>query len=145
MELNRMWLHDDLPRNSESMALACAIKLIRRLYPLVKWIQSFADERCGRYGVVYQAANFIYYGEHTTEFCEIDGEYFHRIAWTSPSKGGDITVARYEAGKDRAVWHSLRQFRYIYWLDRRLTGACTLARQPYPKHGATGLAPKADA
>lgn len=46
LELNRMWLADVAPRNSESRALAYAIRLIRRVRPAVKWIQSFADERC---------------------------------------------------------------------------------------------------
>ncbi|MDL2266752.1 hypothetical protein LJC46_02035, partial [Desulfovibrio sp. OttesenSCG-928-G15] len=58
LELNRMWLSDDAPRNSESKAISYAIKYIRRACPTVAWIQSFADERCGGLGVVYQAANF---------------------------------------------------------------------------------------
>ena len=58
LELNRMWLDDAAPRNSESRALSYAIKYIRRACPRVRWIQSFADERCGGLGVVYQAAGF---------------------------------------------------------------------------------------
>lgn len=60
LELNRMWLDDRAPRNSESQALACSIRLIRRVRPDVKWIQSFADERCGLFGTVYQAAGFTF-------------------------------------------------------------------------------------
>lgn len=33
MELNRLWLHDCMPRNSESRAISYALKLIRQLYP----------------------------------------------------------------------------------------------------------------
>ncbi|MEM7213763.1 MAG: hypothetical protein AAF479_18110, partial [Pseudomonadota bacterium] len=47
LELNRMWLSDVLPRNSESRALSLSIKFLRKRAPKVKWIQSFADERCG--------------------------------------------------------------------------------------------------
>ncbi|EMM4417856.1 hypothetical protein, partial [Escherichia coli] len=64
MELNRLWLHDCMPRNSESRAISYALKLIRQLYPQVQWVQSFADERCGCLGVVYQASNFDYVGSH---------------------------------------------------------------------------------
>lgn len=47
LELNRMWLDDVAPRNSESRALSYAFKFIKRACPRVAWVQSFADERCG--------------------------------------------------------------------------------------------------
>ena len=53
LELNRMWLDDALPRNSESRAFSYAVRYLRRRLPAFRWIQSFADERCGRLGVVY--------------------------------------------------------------------------------------------
>ena len=46
MKLNRMWLSDDAPRNSESRAISYALKYIRRACPSVAWVQSYADERC---------------------------------------------------------------------------------------------------
>ena len=46
LELNRMWLDDIAARNSESMAISCSIVYIKHRYPKIKWIQSFADERC---------------------------------------------------------------------------------------------------
>ena len=44
LELNRMWLSDDAPKNSESMAISSSIKYIKSKFPNVGWIQSFADE-----------------------------------------------------------------------------------------------------
>jgi hypothetical protein len=46
LELNRMRLDDKAPKNSESKAVGYSIKYIKRKYPKIKWIQSFADERC---------------------------------------------------------------------------------------------------
>lgn len=80
MKLNRLWLHDDMPKNSESRAISYALKTIKLLYPQVQWVQSFADERCGRCGVVYQASNFEYIGSHYSRFYELDGEWYHEIA-----------------------------------------------------------------
>lgn len=37
LELNRMWLADVCPRNSESMAISYAVKYIRRASPSVAW------------------------------------------------------------------------------------------------------------
>ena len=135
LELNRMWLDDFAPKFSESRAISYSVKYIRRAHPQVKWIQSFADERCGLNGKVYQAANFSFYGEHTSVFWEIDGEYFHNVVATSPSRGGRIARQRFMAGRDRAVRHELRQFRYLFFMAPRFARGCNLQRKPYPAVG----------
>ena len=59
LELNRMAFSDVLPRNSESRALGVAFRLIRKRYPHVKWVVSFADgTQCGD-GTIYRAAGFV--------------------------------------------------------------------------------------
>lgn len=57
IELNRMWLSDELPRNSESWAVSRSLKLIP---PRI--VVSYADTREGHYGYVYRAINFHYAG-----------------------------------------------------------------------------------
>ena len=69
LELNRMWLSDEINvKYPESQAISMSISYIKKKYPKIKWIQSFADERCGGFGIVYQACSFSYYGEHTSTF-----------------------------------------------------------------------------
>jgi hypothetical protein len=135
LELNRMWLDDKAVRNSESMAISYCIKYIRNKFPRIKWIQSFADERCGGFGIVYQGANFEYYGEHTTEFYELDGEVFHRIQFTvTPKDKRYHAVKHLIERKDDAIVHRLRQFRYIYWIDQSWKRRVLLKKHDYPKH-----------
>jgi len=135
LELNRMWLDDFAPKCSESRAISHAVKYIRRAYPKVRWIQSFADERCGLNGKVYQAANFGFYGEHVSTFWEIDGEFYHNIVATSPSRADTQAAIRFKAGRDRAVRHDLRQFRYLFFLAPRFAKACALEKRPFPAVG----------
>ena len=59
LELNRMWLADEKPANTATRAIAFSLRVIRSRRPEVEWVQSFADERCGKLGAVYQAALFI--------------------------------------------------------------------------------------
>ena len=136
LELNRMWLDDIAPRNSESMAIAYSIRYIRSKFPKVKWIQSFADERCGGFGIVYQGANFEYYGEHTSDFWELDDEVYHNIQMTvsKGTKRYSPAVKYLQDNKDRAKRMTLRQFRYIYWIDHRWKKNVLLEQKPYPKH-----------
>ncbi len=57
LELNRLWVHDDMPRNTESWFVARALAL---LPPRI--ILSYADTSAGHAGYVYRAANFYYAG-----------------------------------------------------------------------------------
>lgn len=59
IELNRLALADWLPRNSESRALGVAMRMLRKSYPWLQWVISFADAtQCGD-GTIYRAAGFV--------------------------------------------------------------------------------------
>ena len=133
LELNRMWIDDKGGRNTESRALSYAIKYIRANYPKIQWIQSFADERCGGLGIVYQAANFKYYGEHISEFYSLGDEFIHKIAITNKSDNRPEYL-RIRERSDELVKHTFRQFRYIYFIKNNKIKDCLLKEQPYPKH-----------
>jgi len=62
IELNRMALADWLPRNGESRALAVSMRLLRRAYPQLKWVVSFADACQSGDGTIYRAAGFALAG-----------------------------------------------------------------------------------
>ena len=134
LELNRMWLSDEIEiKYPESQAISMSISFIKKKYPKIKWIQSFADERCGGFGIVYQACSFSYYGEHTSTFWELDNIVYHNSMMTSRKAGGK-KYDLLQANKERCTSHTLRQFRYIKFLDQREKKKCLLKEQTYPKH-----------
>lgn len=139
LELNRMWLADAAPRNSESRALSYSIRLIRRVRPAVKWIQSFADERCGLFGTVYQAAGFTFHGEHRGIFWELDGEFYHNSLMTNRRSATGPRAAHLLANSDRATRRDLRQFRYLRFLQRRFARSCRHPVRPFPKPDYGGV------
>lgn len=133
LELNRMWLDDSAPRNSESRAISYSIKYIKRKFPKIKWIQSFADERCGKFGIVYQAANFEYFGEHNSVFWQLGNEWYHNSLMTrNPELSKSAAYLQDHKAEASAI--SLRQFRYIYFIDHRLHEKCNLKKCKAPKH-----------
>tara|TARA_R110002096_G_C14554977_1_gene719485 strand:+ start:803 stop:1492 length:690 start_codon:yes stop_codon:yes gene_type:complete len=135
LELNRMWLEDNIGDYPESKSIGYSIKFIKRKYKTIKWIQSFADERCGGFGIVYQACSFNYYGEHKSDFWELDGETFHNSIKTSEKAGKrGYRLLNDPSNKERVNKYSLRQFRYIKFLDQREKKKCLLKEQPYLKH-----------
>lgn len=131
-EINRMWIHDCMPKNTESRVISYSIKYIKKQYPSIQWIQTFADERCGRNGVVYQACSFDYIGHTTTAFYELDGEVFHQV---SIRKGGGVKARLFNENKHRSIKKKFKQHRYIKFLDKRAKRRLNpkFVIQAYPK------------
>jgi hypothetical protein len=137
LELNRMWIDDNCIKYAESQAISCSIKYIKKKHKKIKWIQSFADERCGGLGIVYQACSFYYFGEHTSEFYILDNVYYHSTYFTntkgnSASKSEKAKLIRKRIAECKKI--KLRQFRYIKFIDKREKKNCFLKEHPYPKH-----------
>ena len=57
IELNRLWVHDDLPANTESWFVSRALRM---LPPMI--VVSYADPLHGHLGYIYRALNFHYAG-----------------------------------------------------------------------------------
>lgn len=57
IELNRLWVNDDMPRNTESWFVARALALLP-----ARIVLSYADTAAGHVGYVYRASNFHYAG-----------------------------------------------------------------------------------
>jgi hypothetical protein len=138
LELNRLWLANDKPPNTTSRAISCALKVVRHRRPSVEWVQSFADERCGKLGAVYQACSFTYCGSHSSTFYEIDGEWVHKSLIDRPDVdkrgwgcGPKATWAK--ANKHRAVPYTFNQYRYVKFLRPAARKRLLLPVLPYPK------------
>ena len=141
IELNRMAFADWLPRNSESRAIAVAMRLIRKAYPHIEWIVSFADgTQCGD-GTIYRASGFVLTGikENTQIWEAPSGEKFSRTSLTDGRSKQQQQQARVVASRTTLIkgkhvmengaasmkqfsdagWKPLPgfQLRYIYFLN----------------------------
>lgn len=88
MELNRLAFADWLPRNGESRAIAYAMRFIKKNYPWMKWIISFADgTQCGD-GTIYRASGFC-----------LTGIKVNNQIWEAPS--GEVTTRMVATGTRR--------------------------------------------
>lgn len=133
LELNRMWIDDDCKQYAESQAISYSVKYIKKKLKKIKWIQSFADERCGGFGIVYQACSFDYFGEHKSIFWTLDGQIYHNSLMTRNPKLSKS--AKYlQDNKSKATSQTLRQFRYIKFIDKREKKNCLLKQKPYLKY-----------
>lgn len=118
LELNRMWIDDELGRNAESYLIATSIKLIKKIDPKVVAIQSFADGRIGC-GTIYKASNFKYYGYHYSLFYEVieSGEVLHKVTIENQNKSTYIKFNQMLLNGELKPFR-VKTYRYIYPLDK---------------------------
>jgi len=134
LELNRMAFADWLPRNSESRAIAYAMRYIKKHYPHIKWIISFADAtQCGD-GTIYRASGFL-----LTDIRESDS------LRRNPETGEVMhTMQAYHLmlKEEFKNWEKLPgyQLRYIYFIDPEWSDRLNVKSLPFSdieKMGAT--------
>lgn len=139
IELNRMAFSDALPRNSESRAIAIAMKLLRKHAPQVKWVISFADAtQCGD-GTIYRASGFVLTGiKENKEIWQLANG--NKVASSSVRPGiGSISYASITNGKssmsafENAGGRRLDgyQLRYIYFIDPTYRERLTVPVLPF--------------
>lgn len=156
IELNRMAFTDALPRNSESRAIAIAMKLLRKHAPQIKWVISFADAtQCGD-GTIYRASGFVLTGikKNTQVWAAPDGSRELRTSLTDNrsktqqaaaqrvisrvtvtkgnhalSGGGGASMGQYKnAGFIPLDGYQLR---YIYFIDPSYRQRLTVPELPF--------------
>ena len=142
IELNRMYLADWLPRNSESRVISVCCRLFKKHRPEVEWVLSYADAtQCGD-GTIYRASGFKLTGlKRSKNLARLpDGSVVHKMtlesAVTRPRKelGGrsyfQVTGGKYDfrtyckiAGAEVLEGY---QYRYIRFLDPTQEGRLTV-------------------
>ena len=145
LELNRMAFSDVLPRFSESRAIGFVIRLIRKNYPQIKWIQSFSDATACGDGTIYRASGFLLTSikENSSIYEFPDGA---RIAVMSLTNGGDQKGRKKACEKYGAIYNSAsmkpfidigakkakgNMIRYIYFIDKSYKEKLTVPILPF--------------
>lgn len=154
LELNRMAFSDLLPRNAESRCISVAFRLIKKHYPNIKWVISFADGcQCGD-GTIYRASGFVLTGiKENFNLCRLpSGDVVHKMTLESnpirprPELGGK-SYSEINNGKNnfRNYVEYVHgevikgfQLRYIYFLDPAYKSKLTVPVLPFSKIAEMG-------
>lgn len=134
VELNRMAFSAALPRNSESRALAVAMRLLKKHAPKIQWVVSFADAtQCGD-GTIYRAAGFVLTGiKQNAQMLEWNGQIIARKTLDNanyPRPDGRY-YSRHLLDTGQAVPLDGYQLRYVYFLDHEARQRLTVPVVPY--------------
>jgi hypothetical protein len=63
IEFSRMYLINELPKNSESKFISLCMKALEKKYPLYLGVVTWADTNRNHNGTIYKASNFCYDGK----------------------------------------------------------------------------------
>ena len=134
IELNRMAFSERLPRNSESRAIAVAMRLLRKTYPHLEWVVSFADgTQCGD-GTIYRASGFVLTDIRVSDALRVNpatGETMHVIQ-----------AHHLKLSKEFRSWKALEgyQMRYVYFLNPAARERLTVPVIPFERIAEMGAA-----
>jgi hypothetical protein len=137
MELNRLAFADWMPRNGESRCLAVSMRMLRKQYPSLKWVLSFADGvQCGD-GTIYRAAGFVLTGiRRSNQILQLDdGTRTTRFKLSKDVR----TMPNGRASTNIGTPLHGHMFRYVYFLQPGARAQLTVPEVPYSKIAEMGL------
>ena len=131
IELTRLWLRDDVPKNGESFLIG---RTVRRCGKEI--VVSYADASVGHIGTVYQASNWLYTGLSAKRTnWTIDGVNKHCQTLADRFTSEEI---RHKYGDRFSLQQRPRKHRYVFINARRsrrkeLLAALRYPVMPYPR------------
>lgn len=136
LTLTRLWLADELPRNSESRVLSAASRALRK-NTTVKFLIAYADPSQGHVGTIYQAANWLYTGlSEAMPLYDIgDGKARHSRS-LSHAYGSHSVRHFSQHGVTVRLVPQARKHRYLYFLDPAWRSRLRVPVVSYPKQEA---------
>jgi hypothetical protein len=133
IELNRMVFANHLPKNSESRCIGVAMRMLKKRYPHLEWVISFADAtQCGD-GAIYRASGFVLTDIRHNDSLRRNpatGEVMHIIQAHHKMLSSEFRR-----------WPALAgyQLRYIYFLDKAKEKNLAAQKIPFTRIAELGV------
>ena len=106
LEFSRLWITDDLGKNTESWFVSRCLKILEKKFPEYKGVVTWADPKQGHTGALYKACNFIYDGQ-SRKVKRFKGKYGNTIYQRTATKN-EIPIGEDESKR-----------RFIYYFDKQ--------------------------
>jgi hypothetical protein len=131
--LTRLWVSDELPRNSESKIISIVIRALKQ-NTHIKFLVSYADPSHGHVGTIYQATNWLYIGLSEAMPLFDLGDGIARQSRSLAHGFGTHSVKHLiDCGINVTLVPQSCKHRYIYFLDPSWRTRLKPSVLPYPK------------
>lgn len=109
-ELNRLWIHPDVPKNAASYFVSRTLRQLDK-----EIVVSFADTSVGHVGYVYQASNFLYCGL-SAKFKDPKVRGMEHMHHATYAHGMTMAQVREKYGDENVYYvERPRKHRYVYF------------------------------
>ena len=146
LELTRLFVFDGYGKNIESYVIANSIKLIKRDFPNIKAIISYADGEKNHNGKIYQATNFIYQGcgsvalmpNHSISLAKNPYDWMHSRTVSATYGSHNVEHLKKVIGKTFYRKKESNKHRYVLFIgskqeNRKFIKTLKHPSLPYPK------------
>jgi hypothetical protein len=132
LTLTRLWLCDELPRNSESRFIGVVLRSLKN-HTSLKFLLAYADPARGHVGTIYQATNWLYTGlSQATPLYDIgDGQQHHSRSLGHVFGSHGLAHLRRQGVQVQLVPQRPKH-RYLYFLDSAWRSKVRTPILPYP-------------
>lgn len=131
--LTRLWLSDDLPRNSESRVIGIVLRALKK-HTSIRFVLSYADPSHGHVGTIYQATGWTYTGlSEATPLYDI-GDGVPRHSRSLSHAYGTHSLKHFAThGVQVKLVHQTPKHQYLYFLDTEWRERLKTEALPYPR------------
>ena len=131
--LTRLWLSDDLPKNSESRVIGTVLRSLKKHTDL-KFLLSYADPAQGHLGTIYQATGWLYTGTSSAVPLYDVGDGVIRHSRSLAHAYGTHSLRHFaEHGVIVRLVAQVAKHRYVYILDPSWRDRLKPSVLPYPR------------
>ena len=133
LTLTRLWLSDELPKNSESRVLGVMTRALRK-GTSVRFLVAYSDPAMGHVGTIYQATGWVYTGLSEAMPLYDVGDGVARHSRSLSHAFGTHSVNHFRNhGVAIKVIPQQRKHRYVRFLDPSWRSRLRVTVLPYPK------------
>lgn len=124
-EFDRMWLSDELPKNSESQTISKLLSYLKQNHKRIHFVITYADGSAGNRGIIYKASNAIELKPIMCDFYLLaNGERVHPVSmWhRHKSRAWKLMQELYPGIKHikGSKTNPIYQYRYLYILNKAM-------------------------
>lgn len=121
-------------QETTSQTLGKSLQLLKKDAPAVKLVVSFADRNQNHIGTIYQATNWLYIDERSSERgIMLKGKLTHRRSVGKKYGNSGIEWIKQNVDKNAHIVKGETKIKYVFVLDRKLFPAIKEISKPYPK------------
>ena len=127
MELIRLFIHDGFGKNIESFCIAQSMKLLKRDFPHIKCVITYADGEQNHRGIIYQACNMYYQGcgeiplmsNYSVSLIGTPYKWLHSRTVSSKYGSHNVEWLKKKIGKNFYRKKESNKHRYFYLLGNK--------------------------